>query len=97
MNANGTAQSTGNKLLSLSNDELEDALRVLSDGPLGNLDTHASGLILVGLISNELAILTGNSFIRHLLIEIATASLEEADASLGTGTGFTMGAGNLLF
>ncbi len=90
-------KATANKLLDLANDENEDALRVLTDGPKGNLDSTATAAIKNAIALNDQAIETsGNSQRRSLIIK-ALDELNAANASLGSGTGFTMGAGNLLF
>ena len=89
--------ATANKLLSLSNDENDDALRVLTGGPLGNLDYTATALIQQAIAWNKEAMSTTSLEKRKELITAARQNLQAADASLGSGTAFTMGAGNLLF
>ncbi|MEE8525026.1 MAG: hypothetical protein V3T72_13910, partial [Thermoanaerobaculia bacterium] len=90
-------KATANKLLALSNDEGEDALRVLTDGPLGNLDSAATALISKAMELNKQTIDTTSNSKRRTLIIKALDKLNAANASLGAGTDFTMGAANLLF
>jgi hypothetical protein len=88
---------TVNKLLALSSDELEDTLRVLNDGPLGKLVPSANGAIEKTLELNKLALNNTNMAKRRELITEALEKLNFANNALGSGTGFTMGAGNLHF
>lgn len=90
-------KATVNKLLDLSNDESEDALQVLTGGPLGNLGPTATSAIQSAISFNNQAIAaTSNSQRRSLIIK-ALDQLKAANSSLGSGTGFKLGTGNLLF
>lgn len=90
-------KATVNKLLDLSNDENEDALRVLTDGPKGNLDATATAAIKNAIAYNDQAIqATGNTQRRALILK-ALDALKAANSSLGSGTDFQMGTANLLF
>ncbi len=89
--------ATVNKLLLLSIDECEDARRVLTDGPLGNLSPEAVYKIDRAIRLNKLAVDSTSRIIRYKAIYKALIELSEGNGSLGTGTGFIMGAGNLLF
>lgn len=95
-NGNGV-RPTANKLLLLSNDEIIDALQVLTEGPLGNLDSNATSLATQARDLNSLAIGTSSGKTRGKLIQDAIAKLQAAKASLGTGMDFVLGSGNLLF
>ena len=90
-------RGTANKLLLLSNDEIDDALAVLTDGPLGDLDPKATELAKRAFALNRKAFNTQNVDERAELIAKAIGNLREANAHLGTGVGFDLGEGNLLF
>jgi hypothetical protein len=90
-------KATVNKLLDLSNDENEDALRVLTDGPKGNLHPAATAAIQDAIALNDKTIATTSNSQRRALIIQALAKLNAANDSLGTGTDFKLGSGNLLF
>ena len=90
-------KATVNKLLDLSNDENEDALRVLTDGPFGDLSPEATTAIAAAISLNDKVIEETSNRKRRRDILRALDKLNEANASLGSGTDFTMGAANLLF
>ena len=90
---NGKKQ-TVDKLLSLSNAEIEDAIEVLE--PKG-LHPDAVTLLNSALSKNQQAISETNSKKRKSLISGARTDLTSAKAKFGTGLDFTLGEGNLTF
>ncbi|HWN69649.1 MAG TPA: hypothetical protein VNM90_18535, partial [Haliangium sp.] len=93
----GEATPTIDKLLSLSNDEIDDAIEVLVTGPLGDLHPHATHLAGQASLKNLLARVFPSDTMRRRLMEDAVTLLEQARDDLGISPTFVLGEGNLLF
>lgn len=87
-------KQTVDKLLSLSNAEIEDAVDVLQ---AKGLHPDAVTLLNSALSKNQQAIAETNSKKRKSLISGARTDLTNAKAKFGTGLNFTLGQGNLTF
>ncbi|HEV8701785.1 MAG TPA: hypothetical protein VGV60_10990 [Candidatus Polarisedimenticolia bacterium] len=87
-------RETINKLLSLSNEEAQDAIDVLN---ARSLHPDAVTLLQSAINKNNQAIATFASQQRKDLMQSARSDLSAARLRFGTGIGLTMGEGNLLF
>jgi hypothetical protein len=87
-------RETVNMLLTLSNSEAADAVKVLLDR---SLHSDARKLLNSAISKNKQAIAENSSNVRKTLIQGALNDLTAAKAKFGTGLNFTLGAGNLLF
>ena len=87
-------KQTVDKLLSLSNAEIEDAIDVLQ---AKGLHPDAVTLLNSARSKNLQAISENNSKKRKSLISGAKTDLTNAKAKFGTGLNFTLGEGNLTF
>jgi hypothetical protein len=87
-------RATVNMLLALSNVEATDAIEILS---AKGLHSDAVTLLKSAIDKNSSAIVEGSSKKRKSLILSALNDLNAAKARFGTGLGFTLGEGNLLF
>ena len=90
-------QANANKLLSLSIEEMDDALRVLKDGPLGNLDSTATDTIEKAMFISREAINITSINRRRAHVRESLEKLKIANGSLASGLSYDLGAGNLLF
>lgn len=88
---------TSNKILSLAIDEVNDALDVLTSGPLGDLDPTSTSAATTARFRLNQAINTNKMGVRRDRINQALTALNQANNSLGTGMTYTLGEGNLLF
>jgi hypothetical protein len=87
-------RETVNALLALANNEALDAVEVLEEKGL-----HADAVTLLrsAISKNNSAINENATFQRAKLIQGALNDFNSAKAKFGTGLGFTLGEGNLLF
>jgi hypothetical protein len=91
------ATPTIDKLLDLSNAEIDDAIEVLVTGPLGDLHPEATYLARQAALTNVVARVIPSRALRLRLIEDAVTLLERANADLGTTPTYVLGEGNLVF
>jgi cytochrome c peroxidase len=87
-------KETIDKLLMLSNAEIQDAIDVLQ---AKGLHADAVTLLNTAISKNNAAILEGGSNQRKQLMTDAKTNLTNAKAKFGTGLNFTLGQGNLTF
>ena len=90
-------RGTANRLLLLSNDEIRDAIEVLTGSPLGVLNPDSVELATKAGKLNREAISQTNLQKRLEVMELAVSYLRKANALLGTGIEYKLGSGNLLF
>jgi hypothetical protein len=93
----GEATPTIDKLLDLSNAEIDDAIEVLVTGPLGDLHPNATYLARQAALTNVLARIVPSQTVRRRLIQDAVTLLERASADLGTTPTYVLGEGNRVF
>jgi hypothetical protein len=87
-------KETIDKLLSLSNAEIQDAIDVLQ---AKGLHADAVTLLNTAISKNNTAIAESSSTLRKQLMTDAKTNLTNAKAKFGTGLNFTLGQGNLTF
>lgn len=84
-----------NGLLTLAREEVRDAIAVLAPFPLLNPASRVRFVVARGLLQQ--AAQQSLAAVRRTLASAALSAVTNGNAGLGTGLGFTMGAGTLMF